>query len=422
MSLVTLLRSPDERRRGRAAKQLLEMLDPNGTAALLDAVATLPVYYLAPITHAISEAGDRRFISPLLSVLQADHSRDYESYLAEYGPQDEMDPWAMSMAEVRAELDFRHAGEDFDWLMSFLPENEIDEENTGWELPDGGQLEVLSGPREDDTGTLSETSVIAAQLLQEGMVSEAVEMLADGWRELEHPYEMTTATERYLGIVETVLETVSGTVFSPGDEPSGEDLEILEQVLVGEADAPRNSFNTMPEVETDDDEDADLRDQLQDEFELDEALGLSGPPGNDASREFIHIVREVRVLIIQTLQGLRDVRAIETLRELVTSQTEDRSVRKRAEEALHDLSKQHLTCPFCRFTIYISAEAHHICDDCGVVMHEECWDLNEGCPSWGCDSAPLRDERPEDEEPELEGLNDEAHDDMDYDDLDIRLE
>lgn len=421
MPLVSLLTSPHERRRGRAARQLLEMLDPNGTAALVDAVATLPVYYLAPIIHEISEVGDRRFVSPLVAVLQADHSGDYESYLAEYWTQGDMDPWAMSMAEVRTELEFRHAGEDFDWLMSFLQENEIDEENTSWGLIDGGQSEVLSAPREDDTGTLSETSVIAAQLLQEGMVSEAVEMLADGWRELEHPYEVTTATERYLEIVEAVLEAVNGTVFNPGDEPSGQDLEILEQVLVGEADAPRDSFDTMPEDETDDDEDADLRDQLQDELELDEALGLSGPPRDDPAREFIHVVQEVRALIVQTLKRLRDARAIEPLRELATSQTEDRTVRARAEQAVHDLSKQHLICPFCRFRVYIAAEAHHICDDCGVVMHEDCWELNEGCTSWGCESAPLRDERPEDEEPEPEGSDDDNHD-TDYEDLDIRFE
>ena len=49
--------------------------------------------------------------------------------------------------------------------------------------------------------------------------------------------------------------------------------------------------------------------------------------------------------------------------------------------------QQKIICPICCSEIY-SNEERKQCPDCNVYYHQECWDENQGCATYGCPSSP----------------------------------
>jgi hypothetical protein len=43
-------------------------------------------------------------------------------------------------------------------------------------------------------------------------------------------------------------------------------------------------------------------------------------------------------------------------------------------------------CPYCQNTIRLGDRITR-CSDCRSILHEECWNDNKGCTSYGCSSA-----------------------------------
>jgi len=49
-------------------------------------------------------------------------------------------------------------------------------------------------------------------------------------------------------------------------------------------------------------------------------------------------------------------------------------------------------CPYCR-TIIKESENVKICPSCKTPHHQDCWQENKGCTVYGCDNAPLEEEK-----------------------------
>jgi hypothetical protein len=54
-------------------------------------------------------------------------------------------------------------------------------------------------------------------------------------------------------------------------------------------------------------------------------------------------------------------------------------------------------CAICQSSIYPSEQTHN-CEKCGLVFHDECWQENFGCASYGCEMVNAL--VPKSEEPE----------------------
>ncbi len=52
------------------------------------------------------------------------------------------------------------------------------------------------------------------------------------------------------------------------------------------------------------------------------------------------------------------------------------------------MNREHIgkTCPFCQFPIKAELEIH-LCAECKIAHHRECWQENGGCTTFGCSGA-----------------------------------
>lgn len=54
---------------------------------------------------------------------------------------------------------------------------------------------------------------------------------------------------------------------------------------------------------------------------------------------------------------------------------------------MEDVSPSVWICGYCLAPVQ-NGEAWHQCPACERVVHEECWEENEGCVTLGCDHHP----------------------------------
>lgn len=52
-------------------------------------------------------------------------------------------------------------------------------------------------------------------------------------------------------------------------------------------------------------------------------------------------------------------------------------------------------CSICQWEI-AADQAQHICPNCGLVFHDECWQENRGCSAYGCSQVGVLDRRDDD--------------------------
>jgi len=402
-SLIRRLNDVDEETRVRAATELLAASEDDGE---LFATVFKQIRFerLSPVVRLIGQRERSDLVPHLMAVLKLSVDDLAEFYTPLYEPlaDDEIENISSSDQELLESEDLldRHDGLE-EVQREQCWSDQIGPVTLWYEPNELGELLA------EDYLVLSEELQQVRDLVQAGMLPEALEALLECWDDLQLPCHDGPLAETYVRATETVL-----TLCDEHQRLNEISVALQTRAQVIVRDFPDVPEPADPEATSDEVED-------EDDYAWDLAAWLTWRRVHEESaalREFWSDVEHVQADAIAALVRLNWVPAVPTLRSLSKDPPQGPYVRGEAHRAVMLLGRQRPKCLHCGRFVDLLTDEYCVFEDSGDVGHPKCllkggWDLiwNRGA-CWLFRGAGPEDE--EYDEPEEEPSGD---DDLDLD-------